>query len=432
MNSNTSNLKFNKMTKINTTKRSAWITMVLLGIISLGINACKTDTDDTTPDVEEVGSAWVIGYRTETPQGRIYYLEVNKNIPTETNTSEAVELGLNSRIYSYGEHPYTWNGDAATITKWEVNKSSFELSAIGIVSFAGIGVSGNIAAPAFISETQAYTTNLAEGVIVEWNPSTMEITKVHNVEAFPDLGIDNLLFEFNKEITADGKILIPIETNEIGTCCDYPAEVAGARTAIFDPKTATVTYHVDNRLLGANNAHFTDPVTNSRYSVPVWPNSVAAAFYTNLETLPNPYSLLKVNDDGSFDTGYEYNLGDVLDITLYFGTSFIYDSKIVFTYVGDDYTWGSYDDRYTILYSGNFKAALVDLETNEVKPFNAFSDYTSARAFGVYDEIPYINASAIDSDGNQTSYLLQQNAIDDFTEVTKHVGGGIEHFNKLW
>ncbi|WP_192348769.1 hypothetical protein [Algoriphagus sp. Y33] len=423
------------MTKINTmeiSKRWAWITMLLVGMISISITSCNDDEGDTNPDAEEVESAWVIGYRVETPQGRVYYLEAHENLPSATNTSEAVELGLNSRIYSYGENPYTWNGDAATITKWEVNKSSFELSAIGIVSFAGTGVSGNIAAPAFISETQAYTTNLAEGVVVEWNPSTMEITKVHNVDAFPDLGFDNLLFEFNKEVTDDGRILIPIETGELGICCDYPAGVAGARTAIFDPTTSTVTYNIDNRLIGSDNAHYTDPVTGTRYAVPVWGNSLVPAFFNNPETLPNPHSLLKVNNDGSFDAGYEYNLDDVLEMTLYFGTSFIYDNKIVFTYVGDDYTWGSFDDRYTILYTGNFKAALVDLETNEVKPFDAFSGYTSARAFGIIDGKPFINASAIDSDGNQTSYLLQQNAIDDYTEVTKHVGGGIEHFNKLW
>ncbi|MEH6657350.1 hypothetical protein [Leeuwenhoekiella marinoflava] len=406
---------------------------MFLSMMAIGITSCDNDDKgNPNPGGEEIETAWVIGYRVETPQGRVYYLETHENIPSETNTSEAVELGLNSRIYSYGENPYTWNGDAATITKWEVNKSTLELTAIGIISFSSTGVSGNIAAPAFISETQAYTTNLAEGVVVEWNPSTMEITEVHNVDAFPDLGVDGLLFEFNKEVTADGKILIPIETNELGFCCDYPAGVAGARTAIFDPETATVTYNIDNRLIGSDNSHYTDPVTGTRYAVPVWGNSLVPAYLNNPETLPNPHSLLKVNNDGTFDASYEYNLDDVLDITLYFGTSFIYDNKIVFTYVGDDYTWGSFDDRYTILYTGNFKAALVDLETNEVKPFDAFSDYTSARAFGIIDGKPFINASAIDSDGNETGFLLKQNAIDDYTEVTKHVGGDIEHFNKLW
>ncbi|RAV30322.1 hypothetical protein [Sinomicrobium soli] len=423
-----------------TKKSNKWAGMAFLFLLMMAIGVISCNSDDNgnpntggeEPEEGEVETAWVIGYRVETPQGRVYYLEAHENIPSETNTSKAVELGLNSRIYSYGENPYTWNGDAATITKWEVDKSTLELSAIGILSFASTGVSGNIAAPAFISETQAYTTNLAEGVVVEWNPSTMEITKVHNVDAFPDLGVDDLLFEFNKEVTADGKILIPIETNELGTCCDYPTGAAGARTAIFDPETATVTYHVDDRLIGSDNTHFTDPVTGARYCVPVWANSVVPAYFNNLETLPNAHTLLKVNDDGSFDADYAYNLDDILDITLYYTTTFIYDNKLVFTYVGDDYTWGSFDERYNILYTGNFRAAMIDLETNEVQPFDAFSGYTGAIAFGVLDGNSYIKASGLDSDGNETSSLLQQNAIDDYTEVTKHVGGNIEHFNKLW
>ncbi|WP_438712046.1 hypothetical protein ACSTS3_06160 [Aquimarina muelleri] len=418
---------------LKTIKRWNWITMLLIGILTLGIISCNNDNDDTNNSNDESETAWIIGYRTETPQGKVYYLEANENIPSETNASQAVELGLNNRIYSYGGNPYTWSGDAGTITKWEVDKSTLALTPSGIVSFASVGVTGNIAGPAFISETQAFTTNLAEGLVVEWNPSTMEIIKIYNVDAFPiPEAYDGLLFEFSKEVTADGKIIIPIETNAFPLCCTYPPDAVGARTAIFDPGTGIVTYHVDDRLFGSNNHHLTDRVTGTRYAIPVYNNSFVAPYFDNAETLPNPHSLLKVNDDGTFDANYEYNLDEVLDIEFYYDTPFIYDNKIVFTYVGNDYTWPSFDERYYVIFTGNFKSVVVDLETDEVQSFNAFSKYTSARVLGVFDGQSYFAASTSNSDGTRDDYILQQNAIDDYTEVAKHKNGNIEHINKLW
>ncbi|MEQ8472586.1 MAG: hypothetical protein RIC35_15450 [Marinoscillum sp.] len=418
---------------METTKRWAWLTMLFIGMISISITSCNDDEGDTNPDGEEVETAWVIGYRVETPQGRVYYLEAHENLPSATNTSEAVELGLNSRIYSYGENPYTWNGDAATITKWEVNKSTLALSPVGIISFASTGVTGNIAEPAFVSETQAFTTSLAEGVVVEWNPTTMQITEVHEVDAFPiPEAYDGLLFEFRKEVTEDGKIIIPIETNAFPVCCTYPVDAAGARTAIFDPVTATVTYQLDNRLLGSDNSHFTDPVTGIRYCAPVYGNSFVPPYFDNAESLPSAHSLLRVNDDGTFDASYEYNLEDVLDIEFYGGTSFIYNNKVVISYVGDDYTWGSFDERFNVFSLGNFKSAVIDMETNEVSSFDALSDYDGAYSVGTIGDQTFLRAVARDTEGNQITYILEQNAIDSYTEITEHIGGNIEHFNKLW
>lgn len=413
-------------------RSSKWTGTALLFIIMMAIvvtSCSKSGNDNPDGGGGEAETAWLIGYRKETPQGRIYYMETHENLPSNTNPEKAVELGLNSRIYSYGENPYTWNGDAATITKWEVDKSTMALKTIGIISFGSTGIKGNIAKPAFISETQAYTTSLTEGVVVEWNPSTMEITKIYKVAAFPELGVKDLLFEFDKEVTADGKILIPIETNPLSTCCDYPTSAAGARTAIFDPVAGTVTYHVDKRAIGADSFHYTDPVTGSRYSVPTWANSFVLPYYNNANKLGHPHSLLKVNDDGSFDPNYEFNLDDVLDMKFYFNTSFIYDNKIVLAYVGDDYTWGSFAERANV-FAANTRSAQVDLVTREVKPFEGLKGY-NYNNIGTPRTIDGKTYLTIGISGSN-AIILQQNAIDNYTDITKHSGGNIEYFNKLW
>ena len=191
----------NSITKLNRLKRRSCLAILSIVFFLVGTTSCKEDDGVEMDEKQEAMSAWILGYRTETPQGNVYYLEAHEDVPSKTNSANAVELGLNSRIYSYGEHAYTWNGDAATITKWEVEKTTLELSPAGIISFASVGVSGNIAEPAFISETSAYTTRLSEGIVVEWNPSTMEIIQVYDVDPFPELGGNSdLLFEFSKKI----------------------------------------------------------------------------------------------------------------------------------------------------------------------------------------------------------------------------------------
>ena len=162
-------------------------------VIAFGLfsNGCSDDDPPapTDPVNTEAESAYLLGYRVETPEGRVYYMEAHEEIPSNSNVSEAVELGLNRRIFSYGEHPYIWSGDDATMTKWTLDKTTLELSTDGVVSFGNTGISGFVAPPIFLSETQAFFSELAEGVIVEWNPTTMEITKVHNVDPLPDVGV---------------------------------------------------------------------------------------------------------------------------------------------------------------------------------------------------------------------------------------------------
>ncbi|MGD1889690.1 MAG: hypothetical protein ACFB15_03670, partial [Cyclobacteriaceae bacterium] len=85
-------------------------------------------------DGQEAASAYFFGYRDFTPQGSVYYIEVQEEIGSGTNTSSAVEIGLNAYVTSYGEHPYSFNGSAGTVTKWDVDKTALELYTSDILS----------------------------------------------------------------------------------------------------------------------------------------------------------------------------------------------------------------------------------------------------------------------------------------------------------
>ncbi|MEM0940802.1 MAG: hypothetical protein AAGI25_13565 [Bacteroidota bacterium] len=218
-------------------KKQALLYMLFIGAISFGILSCGgDDNNDLNLEGEEAESAWIYAYRTSTPQGRVYYMSAHEEIPSESNVSEAIELGLNSRIYSFGENPYTWNGNAATITKWDIDKTTLELSPRGILSFASTGISGNAGPPVFLSETQAFSAFLKEGVIVEWNPTDMEVTQTFEVAPIPELSVELTFYsEWEKYLLANGKILMPVHFRIPVVCCDW-YDTPGAMVAVFDPQ----------------------------------------------------------------------------------------------------------------------------------------------------------------------------------------------------
>ena len=39
-------------------------------------------------------------------------------------------LGLGARILSFGEHPYTWNDNAGTLTKWNVDRTTLDRKSV--------------------------------------------------------------------------------------------------------------------------------------------------------------------------------------------------------------------------------------------------------------------------------------------------------------
>ena len=423
---------------LKTRNRWQWITLLLIGLISFGVISCNNDGDnDVSPDDMEAASAWIYAYRLETPEGRVYYMSVHEEIPSESNVSEAVELGLNNRIYSYGEHPYTWNGDAATITKWNVDRTTLALSVDGIVSFATTGISGNVGPPVFLSETQSFFSNLEEGVVVEWNPSTMEIEKVHHVDPLPDTGTEiDWYTEWFKYPTSDGKILMPIEFGTPTVCCsDFTKP--GVMVAIFDPATSSIAYKHDDRLYSSGLNLLTDE-NGVMYLVPGRRNSFVIPYFdVNVNDLPNPFALLKVDEAGTFDPNFYVDLSDIIPIAFYASSIFVLDNKLVLTYVdANDYNHpASFDQRWTVYATGKFKTVMIDLETKEVTPFQAFSKYEFSGYANTIDGKNYFYAGFSDgliTSTSSTSVYLRQDGINDYTVLTTHKGGSMSHIGKLW
>ena len=419
--------------------------LLVLGMVFTSCNSDDNTTtpepppmgmdDDDTPPPDEFESAWLIGYRTLTPQGRIWYMEVNEELPTETNQANAVEIGLNAAIYTHESGTYTWNGDAATVTKWGVDRTTLELSVEGLLSFASSGLSGRNAPNIFFSGTQAFITKLSEGIVAEWNPTTMEIITIHQVDPLPDLGTT---FSFYTEQTlfptSDGKIMIPIVFGEPASCCDT-AELPnpdGAMVAIFDPVTSSIEYRRDNRLFASDSDMMQDPIDGGFYLSTNFSQSYYEPYF-DMTGRPTTHGLLKLNQDGSYDPDFFLDLSDVIDITFIRSTFFVYDKKFVFGYLdAADYQHpDSYDDRFNS-FGVAPQIVILDLETNEVSAFSGFEGTGFEQGFFLGDVDGTSYFSAFNNSTGQGG-LLVQNGTDAFTTATIHNGGNtFQAVAKLW
>ncbi|MEM9327354.1 MAG: hypothetical protein AAGA85_16930 [Bacteroidota bacterium] len=422
----------NSKIKKGTKRMKSWTLMLLMGTVALTMVSCSDDdSDDEISIDQEAEAGWLLGYRTRTPQGLIWYMEVNEELPSETNQSNAVEIGLNGDIFTFGDGIWTWNGNAAAITKWDVDRSSLEFSVTSLLSLASSGISGN-ARNIFFSETQAFVSFLSEGIVVEWNPTAMEIITVHEVDPLPDLGTT---FPFYTEQvlypTSDGKVMMPIVFPPPINTSEFP-NPPGAMLAVFDPANSSVEYLRDNRTLANHSTLMPDPVDGAFYMVPNFANSYWDPYF-DLTDQPTPWGVLRINPNGSFDDDFFVDLSDFVDITFLRSQFFVYDQKFVLSYLdAADYQHPeSYDDRFAS-FGLTAELILVDLVSGEVTDFAGFngSGFDAAIFLDTVDGVNYFSGfNAATEQGG----LLIQNGTDALTTVTVHNGNNdFQAIAKLW
>ncbi|MEM6841287.1 MAG: hypothetical protein AAF632_03605 [Bacteroidota bacterium] len=437
---------FNAKDTKKTSQKKVWIFILLIGMLAVGTISCDEDDNDdnntVTPEPEEpeeVASAWLTGYFTATPNGRLYYMEVNENIPDETDVSNAVELGLGNRILSFGEHPYSWNDAAGTLTKWNVDRTTLEFSVDGIVSFASNGISGNIGLTIVIaSETEGYVQDIFEGQIVEFNPSTMEITQAitFDLPPVPNANPTNGIYFVNDPvfIPETQKILYGISYFPTG-CCDYDGP-NGLIVGVFDTQSKTMEYKQDSRLLAAET--LIPSGDGFVYAVP----SAAAALirrYMNIDpsvisTVPN---VLRIDADGNIDPSFSFNYLSVLPTEWARPIEIASGNLVPFSYA-DSAVWKfgeNWDNRFDSFSADDFTPVTIDIVTGGVTPFTAFDQYQYASFNHTTNGVDFTVAGTFavpDENIEEVSYVLRREDGFNYTQLTKHVGGSMQRMAQLW
>ena len=423
---------FNAKDTKKTNKKSIWILMLLIGILSVGIISCDDDDNNdnnaANPGSGEAESAFLLAYGVRTPEGFITYMEVAEEIPAESNIDEAIELGNLIRVTSFGENPYTWNPSNSTLTRWNIDKTTLEPTQDGLLSFVGTGIEGRPDPPFFLSETQAYFTNFTEGSIVEWNPTTMEIVGEISVEPLPlpsiELDIGREGFSY---LLSDGKILFGVVLGIPAQCCEF-ADVPGI-TAVFDPAAGSIQYNTDDRMFGSESALLVDE-NGTRYAYTHFRFGWAEPFF-NYNGEKSPGTVLRLKEDGSFDEDFFFDAAEAVPLSYAVRFGFIFDNKLQLIYVDDSYEFpASFDDRNEI-FDAAVQSVFIDLDTKEVSSFTAldrFSNYVPLS--NPVDDAPHFFAFEPDFEG---IVLIRQDGPTDFSELTRLPGAGrVWNFSRLF
>ncbi|MEM9392197.1 MAG: hypothetical protein AAGA02_17090, partial [Bacteroidota bacterium] len=329
-----------------------------------------------------------------------------------------------------------WNDDAGTLTKWNIDRTTLEFSVEGIISFASLGISGNIGLNIrFVSETKAYVPFIEEGLIAEFNPSIMEITEVINVD-LPFSPPSNGFNGTNEPVFIPETELIIFGISYFPTgCCEYDGPNAFG-IVVLDTRTNTIEFKQDDRLLSAES--LIQGEDGFVYVNPGIGNSLAVEYMDNLpsgtSTEPN---ILRIDENGNFDPDFSFNLQSVLPTQ--FGRAFEVPSsgnRIPFIYADSAISKfaESWNDRFTIFDNfDEWPVSTVNYVTGEVTPFSDFDQYQYIGFPHTTNGVNYAVIGTFDPDAETgVSNIVRIESGFNLTLLTEHPNGAMQRLAQLW
>ncbi|MFD2553587.1 hypothetical protein [Sphingobacterium tabacisoli] len=384
----------------------------LLLFFTLCLQACNPFGGSVQPN--DKGTI-LIGTRVNTPQGRMYYLGAYSAIPSQVAPQDMTLLGHNIAIYSYGEHPYIWDGTAAQLFKYEVGKDN-EIVAVDSIGFERIAKSNSFGAVAFISEEEAYVFFLAEGKVIEFNPTTMKLVKQMEVDALPiEKGVmvgTNTYYAF---VGNDGKILLPVgaDPSTFGKFSER------ACVAVFDSKAKSVRYNEDRRMtIGYNN--FTKDFANG--DLYYRPSKYIARVQDYSPSQKDAVSggLLRVRSDGTYDPDFFVDLQKVLDAHRIISVIAVQGKDVLVQYIEKDWKMPANPGQW---FGCSTKLAMVDVEALTFKDITSLDKYGTVYPVGEVDGKAYY--SNFGAEDGKYHFFEQDNTTILNTKIEAIGGSGI-------
>jgi hypothetical protein len=357
----------------------------------------------------------LIGTRVKTPKGRMFYLGAYATMPQQVDPKEMLLLGPENAIYSYGKHPYVWDGTTTMLKKYSVDKG-LNIVALDSIKFEDLVQAESFGSLAFISDEEAYAFFLAEGKVIQFNPTTMQINTSIVVKALPmgkatELNT-NTYYSF---VTDDHTILLPIGTNPD----HFDKFSTTAQVAVFNSHDKSIRYNSDSRMsLGYNN--FAKDITNGDLYYRPSKYMARAQDYAAVADSPPTGGLLKVQEDGSFAADFFVDLQKILEAHCIVSVIYIKGKNVLVQYI--EKGWKVPDDPGA-WFNCPTKLAVVDLHQMTYKNMPLLDRYGTIYPVGELDGKQYFaNFGAKDG----TYHFFEQDDSEIFkTKMESLDGSGI-------
>ena len=299
------------------------------------------------------------------PETCQHYLNAFDELPDDAQIDRTLgaESG-NTQGVVFGNAAYIFDRDDNSVTRWTIDDDS-KLQAGATVSFQAAGVTDACAiCNAFGDATHAYMVDSGGGVIVTWNPTTMEIVAVQDLPE--DILTRNGLpagFAWPKVVAGRAYMAaswMDYDTNEVYGS----AAVATFDATVDEPEVSVIE---DDRCgVSSSVTPFADEAGNV-YVVGDWSSGLAQI--GTATPAPNPACLLRINaGDAKFDPDYYVDLLEAAGArALYGGYGMAGGTQMLLNYwpVGDEPPTAAAiaADPYAYFAFNGFRYAVLDLAT---------------------------------------------------------------------
>jgi hypothetical protein len=208
------------------------------------------DPSALTNPVAPADPAYIVAIRVDAIDGRFIYMGAFAEVPTsEPSRDRMAELAGSWQLTAYGGRAFAWEQETGQMTSWSID-GDLSLRRGATMSLGQLGLAG-WRYHAFVSPTRAYALGLELGVVVVWNPETMEIVDELRFDAPPDF--DDMDAYPLSVFVRDGKIVAPLYGD------NFEAQRIGKRqvVGVIDTATDAVSFLYDDRCLPSGLGHMT-------------------------------------------------------------------------------------------------------------------------------------------------------------------------------
>ncbi|MEM6559575.1 MAG: hypothetical protein AAF605_07300 [Myxococcota bacterium] len=221
------------------------VAVVITGAALLATACGDSGGSGSTGDGPILDSWLYVQTTIEGPDGRSSFLQLLPDLDIDRlDTSNAVELAGNARVFSDGRRIFTGSAEEPVIQEWLVRDNG-RLDPGTRVSFAEFGLAFVPFGHNFVSDTKAYLFDGPGARALAWNPRTIELS---GTVPLPGIRKEPILPEIDPGVLRGNELFAVVQHNDFGTGAIFE----GLQVVVVDTETdQVVSVTEDTRCVGS-------------------------------------------------------------------------------------------------------------------------------------------------------------------------------------